>query len=79
MITFHVITSTADQAACSGPMMGNACVRHHFWRPSGRWRPPRPTHFPADHRLLEISRTDVQPQWATGNMNIVNLSVAVQR
>jgi hypothetical protein len=79
MITCHVITLDGDRAACSANMMGTHVYANHsggpIWTVGGRH----------DYQLQrtaddwKISGLTFNLQWATGNMNIVNLAVAGQR
>ena len=79
MITCHVITLDGDRATCTANMMGTHVYTNHsggpVWTVGGRH----------DYRLertpsgWKISGLTFTIQWATGNMNIVNLAVAGQR
>jgi hypothetical protein len=79
MITCHVITLDGDRATCTANMQGTHVYTNHsggpVWTVGGRH----------DYRLertadgWRISGLTFNLQWATGNMNIVNLAVAGQR
>ena len=79
MISCHVITLDGDRAACAAKMMGTHVYTNHsggpIWSVGGRH----------DYQLQrttdgwKISGLTFTLQWATGNMNIVNLAMAGQR
>jgi ketosteroid isomerase-like protein len=79
MITCHVITLDGDRATCTANMMGTHIYTNHsggpVWTVGGRH----------DYRLeraadgWQIAGLTFTIQWASGNMNIVNLAVAGQR
>jgi SnoaL-like domain len=79
VITSHVITLDGDRATCAANMLGTHVYTNHsggpIWTVGGR----HDYQFERTADGWQISGLTFTLQWATGNMNIVNLAVAGQR
>ena len=79
MITCHVISLDGDRATCVANMQGTHVYTNHsggpIWAVGGRHN-YQLERTPDGWRIAGLTFT---LQWATGNMNIVNLAVAGQR
>lgn len=76
LVTGHVIDLDGDQATCTANMQGTHVLSNpsggHFWTVGGR-HVYQVTRTPEGWRIAGIIFTI---QWATGNQNIVELSIA---
>ncbi len=79
LITCHVVTLDGDRATCSANMQGTHVYTNHsggpVWTVGGR-HDYQLERTPDGWRIAGLT---FNLQWATGNMNIVNLAVAGQR
>jgi SnoaL-like domain len=79
VVTSHVITFDGDRATCAANMLGTHVYTNHsggpIWTVGGR-HDYQLERTPDGWRIAGLTFT---LQWATGNMNIVNLAVAGQR
>ena len=76
MITCHVITLDGDRAACTATMQGTHVYTNHsggpVWTVGGR-HDYQLERTPGGWQIAGLTFT---LQWATGNMNVVNLAMA---
>jgi SnoaL-like domain len=79
LVTSHVITLDGDRATCAANMQGTHVYTNHSGGPIlnvGGRHDYQLQRTPDGWRIAGLTFTI---QWATGNMNIVNLAIAGQR